>query len=333
MYASSKPVNPSKPAFTTVYQKERIDEYMAVTETWSAKLDVETKQKLNELIAAWRDDPTEPTTDVVDRIIVAAQTAGNSIPSEVLEATGTVKDTVVSLLKQINGIGSAAGTAIDDLHSQLDNQIEQNNQLQEKMQAKIDQIEEGNKIVVQGLKDRIAELKNDNDRFMKEATANADALEGYKSSTASLTDQLAGSKDEIEKLKEQLRIAGQKLQQSENQLNGLATEYKQELNQLKNQHKAAVKAKVEQQKQVDEADFQRQLAEVKAATSRELSEKLEKLHEKIEKINDEKLDLVKENGNLKARCDEFQRQLVALQQQLTDSKKSGKLVEPSKSRS
>lgn len=304
---------------------------MSTTETWSAKLDVETKQKLNELIAAWRDDPTEPTTDVVDRIIVAAQTSGNGVPSEVLEATGEVKDTVMVLLKQINGIGSAAGASIADLHEQLDKQISQNTELQTKMQEKIQELEEGNKTVVKGLQNRLTELKNDNDRLAKENATSADALQGYKSSVSSLTDQLAGAKADNEKLSEQLRIVGEQSQTDRKaleasktahgeELKALTDKYKKSIEALKQEHTADLEKQLAALKKSDEADLKAQVAEAKANTIREQAEKLEKLHGSLDKLKDEKLDLVKENGNLKTRCADLQRQLVTLQQQQAEQK-------------
>lgn len=304
---------------------------MSTTETWSAKLDVETKQKLNELIAAWRDDPTEPTTEVVDRIIVAAQTAGNGVPSEVLEASGEVKDTVMVLLKQVNSIGVASATALKDLHEQLDKQVEQNNDLREQLQTKIDQIKEGNKTVVQGLKDRITELKNDNDRLTKENSTSADALQGYKSSVASLTDQLSGAKADNEKLSEQLRIVGEQSQTDRKaleasktahgeELKALTDKYKKSIEALKQEHTADLEKQLAALKKSDEADLKAQVAEAKANTIREQAEKLEKLHGSLDKLKDEKLDLVKENGNLKTRCADLQRQLVTLQQQQAEQK-------------
>lgn len=316
---------------------------MSTTETWSAKLDSDTKQKLNELIASWRNDPTEPTTDVVDRIIVAAQTSGNGVPSEVLEATGEVKDTVMVLLKQINGIGAAAGSTIADLHEQLDKQISRNTELQEQLQSKINEIGENHKTVVQGLKDRVAQLKADNDRLMKESTTATDALEGYKTSVTSLTDQLEQQKADNQKLLEQLRIVGEQSQTDRKaleasktahgeELKTLTDKYKKSIEALKQEHKNDLKEQLDHQKKSFQDEMKAKVAELKVTAVQEQAEKLEKLHDKIDKINDEKLDLVKENGELKTRCDDLQRQLATLQQQLIDLKKSGKPVEPSKPR-
>lgn len=305
---------------------------MSTTETWSAKLDVETKQKLNELIAAWRGDPTEPINDVIDRIVMAATATGDGVPSEVLEATGTVKDTVLTLLKQVNGIGAASANTIADLHSQLDDQIAKNTELQEKMQSKINEIGENHKTVVQGLKDRITELKNDNDRLAKESATAADALTGYKTSVSTLTEQLSDSKSECEKLNEQLRIVGEQLQKSEDELKALTNKHSNELTELsakheqaitalKDQHKAALKTKVEQQKLSDEADLKAKVAEVRAEMAEKQTEKLEKLHEKLDELKDEKLDLVQSNEQLKNQLADLQRQLVTLQQQQAEPKR------------
>lgn len=304
---------------------------MAVTETWSAKLDVETKQKLNELIASWKSDPTESTNDVVDRIVMAATAAGDGVPKEVLEASGTVKDTVLTLLKQVNGIGAVSANTIADLHSQLDDQIAKNTELQEKMQEKIAELEEGNKILVKGLQDRITELKNDNDRLTKENATSSDALQGYKSSVSSLTDQLEQQKADNQKLLEQLRIVGEQSQTDRKALEAsktahgedlktLTDKYKKSIEALKQEHKNDLKEQLDHQKKSFQDEMKAKVAELKVAAVQEQAEKLEKLHDKIDKINDEKLDLVKENGELKTRCDDLQRQIA-------DLKKSEKGVE------
>lgn len=282
---------------------------------WGVKLPVSLRDRLAETLASWKSDPMETQAVTVSKLLDAAVMTGHEIPEEVQKVTGETRDAVMVLLKRINSIGATAALTVDDLHGQLQKQIDANTELAEKHKEEIEKLNEQNKSVVDQLKDQLEAVHADSSKVAADYSQLKENIEGLKDANMALSGQVNDLKKREEELKSALKAREEELEREKTARKNDQSNYDKAL--------ADVRKETEQKAKIDQEALKQELeklaeADKKAGIAQAVAEKQEELYGKF---SQEKQKLQDEKADLKARIAELKAQNEALQQRLDQQAK------------
>lgn len=275
---------------------------------WGVKLPVSLRDRLAETLADWKSDPAETQAMTVAKLLDAAQMSGHDIPEEVQKTTGETREAVMVLLKRINSIGASAALSIDDLHAQLQKQINANEELVQKHKEEIEKLNEQNKSVVEELKDQLSEQKEGTAsavRTIQELKANNGNL---TTANKALEGQIEGLKTRNDELKQQLVEKTKELKHEKLMREDDRDTYDMT---IKDKEEAVNKALADAEKLMEA----QQQAKVAQAVGQKQAELYDKFGKEKQILNDEKADLKVQVAELKAELKLLKGQFETLKQQ------------------
>lgn len=295
------------------------------------------KQAFVDLVENWRNGD-ESNGDVFNRIISAAKAMGQK-PIEVTESLGNVRNTVDTLMHQINASMSSNVATIEDLRNQLAEKDEKIEKLDTDYKKKLLQMGDDHREKVEKLKTNIDELKDwlriateEKAKLEQVRKGDADALESYRENLQdkkSLIDNLNNDLNEKnKKIVELQQIADGSRERLKTELEKQADKHVEEQKVLEEKHQKEleqerVKYENTVQNVKSKANFQidQVLAEQKAIQADLLLKQQEDLTEKFENERKEllnKLDKKQELlDNLKDQLAATRENNAVLKQQLS----------------
>ena len=282
---------------------------------WGVKLPVSVKNRLSETLAQWKTDPMETQAETIAKVLDAAVMTGHDIPEEVQKTTGKTREAVMVLLKRINSIGASAALAVDDLHGQLQKQIDANTELQEKYKEDADKLNEQHKALVDQLKEQLKSARADATKLATDYSQLKDSIGGLKDANMALSGQVDDLKSREEELKSILKAREEELEREKTARKADQDSYDKAL--------ADARKETEQKVEADRESLKKELeklaeADKKAGIAQAVAEKQEELYGKF---SQEKQKLQDEKADLKARIAELKAQNEALQQRLDQQAK------------
>lgn len=305
--------------------------------------DAASKQAFMDLIENWRNGD-ESNGDVFNRIVAVAAATGQK-PIEVSQHLGIVRNTVDTLMHQINSCVSANLTTISDLKTQLSEKDEKIEELDTDYKKKLLQMGDAHREKIEKLKTNIDELKD----WLAVATqSKAQAEKQLKDANVALEscqDNLNDKKTLIDKLNNDLNEKNKKIVELQQVVDGAQEHLKATLASQSEKHQAELSSQEDQhQKDLEQERIKYEgiiqnvkskangqidqiLAEQKAVQADLLLKQQEDMHEKFENERKEllnKLDKKQELlDNLKDQLAATRENNAVLKQQLSQFTQQG----------
>lgn len=301
------------------------------------------KQAFMDLIENWRNGD-ESNGDVFNRIISAAKAMGQK-PIEVTESLGNVRNTVDTLMHQINAAVSANIGTIDDLKAQIAERDAKIEELDTDYKKKLLQMGDDHREKIEKLKTNIDELKDWLRIATEEKAKSEQARKGDADALQSYRENLADKKTLIDKLNADLNDRNDKIVQLQKAVDGAQEHLKATLASQSEKHQAELSSQEDQhQKDLEQerikyegiiqnvkskanGQIDQVLAEQKAMQADLLLKQQEDMHEKFENERKEllnKLDKKQELlDNLKDQLAAMRENNAVLKQQLSQFTQQG----------